>query len=165
MILCKKIISLSMVLIMMFSMFAFFSIETSAASLNKKYDCIEYNYVGKKAGKSTYNIEYYYSVKNGKKLTIDCFWNTEKLNNQRFAGLRLKDYLRFDVHVIDATTGRVVDYWYGLKPGASFKVFSEVPSIKRKSYTVKVTSYLSNYRTYVNSDLAGVSTCLKYKIK
>ena len=40
---------------------------------------------------------------------LECFWNTEKLNNQTSVGLqgkKIKDYLRFDVHIIDKKTGK-----------------------------------------------------------
>lgn len=157
----RKIISICLLVTLMLSMFAAFGITSSAATLGTKKSCISYNY---NTGKTTYRNEYYYSVEKNDKLKLECFWSSEKLNNQSFAGLKLKNYLRFDVHIIDAQTGKVVKYWYGLKPNATFKVYSEVPSINRMTYTVKVTSYLSNYKTYVNTNLAGVATCLKYRL-
>lgn len=162
----KRIVSLSIVMLMVFSMFSTFSFNASAATTSKK-SCISYYYSGSNAGKTTYRNEYYTIAKN-KKVTLECFWNTEKLNNQTSVGLqgkKIKDYLRFDVHIIDKKTGKVVNYWYGLKANSTFKVYSSVPSINRGEYEVKVTSYLSNYKTYKNSSLSGVATYLKYRLK
>ena len=161
----KKILSFGLVVLRIFSMFSTFCINVSAATTSKK-SCITYIYSGSNAGKTTYRTECYTIAKN-KKVTLQCFWNTEKLNNQTSLGLngkKVKDYLRFDVHIIDKNTGKVVNYWYGLKANSTFKVYSAVPSINSSKYTVKVTSYLSNYRTYKNSSLSGVATCLKYRL-
>ena len=163
----KKIISVGLIIATLFSLMATLTIGASAASLGTRYSCIGYNYMGKNAGKSTYKTQNF-TVDNNDRVTIQCYWNTENLKNQTSVGLngkKVKDYLRFDVHVIDKKTGQVVNYWYGLKPGATFKVYSAVPSIKRSTYTVRVTSYLSNYKTYTNSNLAGVATCLNYRLK
>ena len=161
----KKLISVSLVLLMLISVFTTLSINVSAATTAKK-SCITYIYSGKNAGKTTYNT-YNYTIAKNKKVKLECFWNTEKLNNQTSVGLngkKVKDYLRFDVHIVDKTTGKVVNYWYGLKANSTFKVYSAVPGINRSQYTVRVTSYLSNYRTYVNSSLSGVAMCLKYRL-
>ena len=79
--------------------------------------------------------------------------------------MKIKSLLMFDVHIIDTKTGKVVNYWYNLKVGDKFKIYSAVPNIDRSNYQVKVTSYLSNYRTYVNSNLSGVAMTLKYALK
>ena len=161
----KKILSLGLVMLMVFSMFSVFSINAFAATTAKK-SCITYIYSGSNAGKTTYRTEYYTIAKN-KRVTLQCFWNTEKLNNQTSVGLngkKIKDYLRFDVHIIDKNTGKVVNYWYGLKANSKFKVYSAVPSVNSSKYTVKITSYLSNYKTYKNSSLSGVATYLKYRL-
>ena len=162
----KKMLSLGLVMLMIFSMFSAFSINASAATTSKK-SCISYYYTGANAGKTTYRNEYYTIAKN-KKVTLECFWNTEKLNNQTSVGLqgkKIKNYLRFDVHIIDKKTGKVVNYWYGLKANSTFKVYSSVAGINRGEYQVKVTSYLSNYKTYKNSDLCREATYLKYRLK
>ncbi|MBQ7386634.1 MAG: hypothetical protein IJW03_00535 [Clostridia bacterium] len=161
----KKILSLGLILTVLVSLFSVFSISASAASVGQTKSCITYNSMGKNAGKTSYRTEYYYSVEKNEKLTLKCYWGSSTLKNQSFAGLKLKNYLRFDVHIIDAQTNKVVNYWYGLKPEAKFKVYSSVPSINRKTYTVKVTSYLSNYKTYTDSDLVWVAARLKYKLQ
>lgn len=159
----KRIGSLFLAVLFVVLTFSAFCIDASAATTSKQ-SCIGYNYTGSNAGKSTYQTKYF-NIAANKKVTIEAFWNTEKLNNQTFAKLKLKDYLRFDVHIIDKKSGTVVNYWYCLKAGDQFKVFSAVPKIQTGDYQVKVTSYLYNYKTYVNSNLAGVATCLLYDLK
>lgn len=163
----KRILSLALVFVTIISLLSSFSVTASAATYSSKVSCITYNYTGNNAGKSNY-VTRYYTIAQNKRVTIQGFWGNETLKNQTSVGIdgkKLKDYLRFDVHIIDPETGKVVNYWYCLKAGDTFKVFSEVPGINAKKYTVKVTSYLSNYRTYKNSNLAGVATNLKYRLK
>lgn len=163
----RRLLSAILVLMTLITMSSSFRLNASAAQYTGRVTCIKYNATGKNAGKSTYVTRYYTFDKN-EKITIQGYWNTEKLNKQTSVGIdnkKLKDYLRFDVHIIDKKTEQVVNYWYSLKSGDTFKVFSAVPSINSKQYTVKITSYLWNYKTYVNSNLAGVATYLKYSLK
>ncbi len=163
----RRMLSLILVSITVFVLMSSLSVTASAASTSAT-KCIGYNSMGKNAGKSTY-ITKYYTINRNKRVTIEGRWGDDsKLTNQVIpfsGGKKVKDLLRFDVHIIDPATGKVVNYWYCLKAGSTFKVFSEVPGINAKKYTVKVTSYLANYRTYVDSDLAWVSARLKYKLK
>ncbi len=155
----KKSLSIFLVVLTIFSLFT----VPALASYKDAKTCITYNYQGKNAGKSSY-ITRYYTIKKNEKVKLQAYWNTEKLKNQTFAGLKLQNYLRFDVHIIDIETGAVVNYWYGLKAGDKFKVYSAVPKNNDKKFKVKVTSYLSNYKTYENSNLSGVAACLKYEL-
>ncbi len=166
----RRMFSLLLVVVTIFVLMSSFSMTVSAASTSYT-KCIGYNWnvSSRNYGKSTY-ITKYYTINRNKWVTIKGYWEENKigtLKNQVIpysGGKKVKDLLRFDVHIIDPATEKVVNYWYCLKADSKFKVFSAVPGINAKKYTIKVTSYLANYRTYVDSDLAVVAARLKYKL-
>lgn len=168
----KRICSFLMAVLTVVLLLSAFCINAFAETTSKQ-NCIGYiymdsNYRNSNAGKSTYQIKYF-NIPANKKVTIEAFWFVNKkytkLTNQKCANLKLKDYLRFDIQIIDKNSGAVVNGWNSLKSGDKFKVFSAVPKIQTNNYQVKVVSYLYNYKTYVHSSLAGAATGLKYDLK
>ena len=159
----KKLLSILLISMTIVSMSSMFTTTAYAATTAKT--CAIQTVWG--TTKSTYRIKYY-TINKNKKVTLDCYINGAPLKNQTSVALnggKIKNYLKFDVHIIDPQTNRVVKYWYELTPGSTFKVFSAVPGINRSKYTVKVTSYLSNYRTHKHIKLVDLCTVLTYRLK
>lgn len=166
----KKIFSTIIALLMVLStIITLFSFSASAATVGKKYDVVNAIYTGAKA-KVTYNTEYY-TIKNGRTIKLDAFFDNNLMGVYKSNGVRLNrndllKQVRFDIHVYDRN-GRCVNYRYGVCDNGSFKVISNVKGIKQSEYRVKVTAYISNYKTltFRAGDHANLAMSLKYKVK
>ena len=146
-----------------------FTLTAFAASKNQAVNTVKYNSY---TGKSTYVTTTFENIPNKEKVTITTGWGKsfKAVNNKNTGGLKsYTDKVRFDVHIIDPSTNRVVKYYYYLSAGESFKVYSEVPKISAKKYRVRITSYFNNYKTFKGTAKVGwqygtVASNLKYKI-
>lgn len=165
----KRFSKLVAVLLVLVSMVSVVTFPASAATVGKQYNVVDAVYTGTKA-KVTYNTEYY-TIKNGKTIKFDAYFTNNligvyKSNGKLISRSELLKQVRFDIHVYDKN-GRCVNYKYGACDGGKFKVMSNVNSIKQGEYQVKITAYISSYKTLVlrAGDHSNLAMSLKYKIK
>ena len=161
----KTISTLTVLFVVVATLTSLFSINASAATVGKKYDVVNAVYTETSA-KVTYNTEYY-TIKNGKTIKLDAFFDNNLMGVYKSNGVKLSrnellKQVRFDIHVYDKN-GRCVNYRYGICDNGRFKVMSNVNGIKQSEYKVKVTAYISNYKniTFRAGDHANLAMSLK----
>ncbi len=166
----KKIfVSLITLSFIVAALFSISILPVSAATKGCEYSVVNAVYSGTKA-KVTYNTEYY-TISNGKTITFDAYFSNSLINIYKSNGVKLArneilKTVRFDIHVY-TKNGQCVNYKYGACDGGKFKVISNVKGIKQSEYKVKITAYVSNYKTLIlrAGDNANLAMSLKYKIK
>lgn len=165
----KRFLKLMAFLFALVSTASMMALPASAATVGKQYNVVNAVYTGSKA-KVTYNTEYY-TIKNGKTIKFDAYFTNNlvgvyKSNGTLISRSELLKQVRFDIHIYDKN-GRCVNYKYGACDGGKFKVMSNVKGIKQGEYQVKITAYISSYKTLVlrAGDHSNLAMSLKYKIK
>ena len=165
----KTLSTIMAFLVIVTTLISIFSFSASAATIGKTYNVVNRVERSTKA-RVTYNTEYY-TIENGKTIKLDAFFGNDligvyKSNGVKLSRSNLLKQVRFDIHVYDQK-GRCVNYKYGICDNGSFKVISNVKGIKQSEYRVKVTAYISSYKTLVlrSGDDANLAMSLKYIIK
>lgn len=165
----KRFSKLMAVLLVLVSMVSMMALPASAATV-KDIRVVNAIYENATKAKVTYNTKYF-TIKNGKTIKFDAdisngVLGVRKSNGTWISKSELLNQVRFDIHVYDKN-GRCVNYKYGVCDGGKFKVMSNVKGIKQGEYQVKITAYISSYKTLVleAGHHSKLAMSLKYKIK